>query len=71
MLGEIVSNGDAYQKRNISNFLRRGVRQLQLRSKVKYATSLGVHEGKMRRKVCSLLFLKARATREGGDSFRA
>jgi len=66
-----VSNGGVYQKRNISNFLRRGVRRLRLHSKVKFAMSLGVHEGKMKRKVCSLQFLKTRATKEGGDYFRA
>jgi hypothetical protein len=70
-LGEIALSGGAYRERSISSFLGRGTRRLQLHSRIKYVVSLGVHEGKAKREVCSLQFLKARTTKEGGDSSRA
>jgi hypothetical protein len=47
------------------------MRRLQLLSGDKYIMHLGVYEGKARRKVCSIHFQEAIATRKGGDSSRA
>ncbi len=44
---------------------------MQLRYGVKFATNLGLHKGKVRTKVCSLQFPKAKATREGRDFSKA
>ncbi len=46
------------------------MQRLQLCFGIKYIASLGVHESKIRRKVCSLQFLEVRAIREGGDFSR-
>ncbi len=52
-------------------FFRKIYENIVIHSRNKYVASLGVCEGKSREDVCSLHFLEAIMTREGGDYFRA